>query len=244
MLIVLSLFSLASASDLSTITEVMSHRTDRLANGAPIIPMTAYETALSGVHVANIARVEGVSAAKAWGVAIIDQPVETVWMAINDDAVLADYLPVERSLVVSGSARRAPRRVFEYLSLPIINDRWWMVDVDHNAALFSSTEGLAWEQVWTDATHESLPQTVSPIASGGIPVHWTHGSWLLIDLPSGRTLVEYYVWIDPGGAIPASSATLFASGAVKDTLRAVDTVSAQASTWSHSGFVRPDGTAL
>ncbi|MFT6157929.1 MAG: hypothetical protein ACJAZO_003768 [Myxococcota bacterium] len=242
MLILLTLF--ASGSDLSTITEVMAHRDARMANGAPIVPQSAYEEALAGQRVARISRVDGVAAAKAWGVAVVDAPVEIVWMVVNDEDALGDHLPVSTARVVGGTAGRAPRRVFEYLPLPIISDRWWMSDVEHNGPLYSATQGRAWEQVWTDATSEPLPADLAATADDGIPVAWTTGAWLLISLPSGRTLVEYYVWTDPGGSLPARPATRFASGAVKDTLKALQSLAPAAQSWPRTPYARPDGTAL
>ena len=147
MLILITLF--ASASDLSTITEVMAHRDARMADGAPIVPQSAYEDALAGERVAQISRVDGIAAAKAWGVAVVDAPIETVWMVVNDESALGEHLPVSTAQVVQGTARSAPRRVFEYLPLPIISDRWWMSDVSHNGPLYTATNGRAWEQVWT-----------------------------------------------------------------------------------------------
>lgn len=242
MLVLITLF--ASASDLSTITEVMSHRDTRMADGAPIVPQSAYEDALAGERVAQISRVDGVAAAKAWGVAVVEAPIEEVWMVVNDEGALVEHLPVSTARVVQGNAKIAPRRVFEYLPLPIISDRWWMSDVVHNAPLYEATEGRAWEQVWTDATTEPVPVDLEATAEGGIPVAWTTGAWLLISLPSGRTLVEYFVWTDPGGSLPAGPATRFASGAVKDTLKAVQTLTPTAASWPRDQYVRPDGTAL
>lgn len=143
MLTVLLALLTATAFDLSTIAEALASREHRLASGVPLIPLSAYEEALSGRTVARLSRVEGVSAAKAWGVAVIDAPVEQVWMAINNDSALAEYLPVSQSTVIAGDTYGAPRRVFELMPLPLISDRWWMVDVQHNPALYTATHGLA-----------------------------------------------------------------------------------------------------
>ena len=45
--------------------------------------------------------------------------------------------------------------------------------------------------------------------------------WFLVDLDGASTVVEYYVWSDPGGSIPAGSANLFARGSITDTLEAM-----------------------
>jgi hypothetical protein len=194
--------------------------------------------------VAGIEAVAG-STAKAWGVLVVDLPVEAVWMAINDEARMAGRLPVSMSTVIGGQARKAPRRVFEYMPLPIVSDRWWVVDVAHNAALYEASGGRLWEASWSDATAgASLPSgAVGEAAADGHPVDWTYGGWLLVALADGRTVVEYYSWSDPGGAIPAG-ASRFAGGAVRQTLTAIAALAAENVGRDRSGFVRPDGRPL
>jgi hypothetical protein len=69
---------------------------------------------------------------------------------------------------------------------------------------------------------------------------------MLIDLGEGKTLVEYYVWSDPGGMLPPGPASRFAGGAVKDTLIAMRGLALehQQGTAYGSGFVKPDQSSL
>ena len=246
-LIVLTLLiSLAAASpaDQAAIYEAIAHRDAREAAGAPLISQDDYARALDGDVVARITRVDGVPAAKAWGLMVLDHPVETVWTVVNSETRMAGELPVSEAHVLSGQSGAAPRQVFEFLPLPLLADRWWVVDVTHNAALYDATDGRVWEQVWTDATHTTAQAMLPPSSADGIPVAWTQGAWLLVSLPNDRTLLEYYVWTDPGGSIPAGPATRFAAGAVRDTLRAVDTLCGEAAGWPEGTVLRPNGTAL
>ena len=244
MLILSLLHAHAAPGDLAIIREVMEHRHDRVAEGAPIIGEADYDKALDGDVIARLTRVDGVDAAKAWGLAVIDHPVDQVWKVVNNEAALTAHLPVTHSVVLTGPEHAAPRTVFEFLPLPLLSDRWWVVNVAHNEPLYTRTNGRAWEQVWTDATHSTARDDVPAQHQDGIPVAWTQGAWLLVALPDDRTLLEYYVWTDPGGSLPAGPATRFAAGAVRDTLRAVDSLCDDALTWADADYRRPDGSAL
>lgn len=224
------------------VQRVAPHRELRDAREPAEPPAWAYDEAGSG-PVAGIVPVAGTTA-KAWGVAVFDLPVEAVWMAINDESRMAGALPISVSRVVAGRERAAPRQVFEAMDLPIINDRWWVVDVHHNAALYQASGGRVWEASWTDATHSA--NLDDPVArrtmESGVPVEWTYGAWLLVDL-GDRTVVEYYTWSDPGGSIPAG-ASRFAGGAVRKTLAAIGELAAANVGRDRTGFVRPDGRPL
>lgn len=83
----------------------------------------------------------------------MNSPIEAIWMAINDDSRMAGRMPVEVSAVIGGTPKSTPRRVFEYLELPLVSDRWWVVDLEANAPLFHQSDGRLWELAWTDATN-------------------------------------------------------------------------------------------
>lgn len=79
----------ARASEISPVVEVAkSHRALRHHADNPAIPFESYRAALAG-PVAGVAHVEGVAAAQAWGLMVMEVPVESVWMALNDEARMA-----------------------------------------------------------------------------------------------------------------------------------------------------------
>ncbi|MEZ4320695.1 MAG: hypothetical protein R3F61_24655 [Myxococcota bacterium] len=211
---------------------------------APSISAQAYADALSGRIVTGIESVDGVAVAKAWGLAVVDTPIEAAWMAINDESRMGGRMPVSVSEVIGGTPKSTPRRVFEFLPLPIISDRWWVVDMEANAALYAK-EPRMWELAWTDATSEAnvAGTAMAEQAAQGVPVAWTRGSWLLVDLGDGRTLVEYFSWSDPGGHIPAG-ASRFGGSAVTQTLKAVADLAQESRALSRAGYTRPDGSPL
>lgn len=234
---------LAMAGTTSVLEEVQGVRGLRMDHAAVTPPRKHWELP-AGEPRAGIQKVDGVAAAKAWGAIRIEAPVEAVWLVLNDEARLAGRLPVSTSAVISGP-RHGERRVFEYMPLPIVSDRWWVVDVRHNGELYRASHGLMWEMAWKNANPEVVQKThYAPIAAGGVPAAWTTGSWLLVDLGEQGTWLEYTTWSDPGGSLPAGAATRFASGAVKQTLSAVAELAMEATSESRAGYSRPDGTPL
>ncbi len=217
----------------------------RHADAAPTVPRSAYASASAGQHVKGIEAVDGVAASKGWGVAVFDLPIEAVWKAVNDEKRFAGLLPVQESAVLTGTPNRDGRTLFQYMELPIVDDRWWVVAMDHNAELYTQSGGVVWELSWKDATDPSrlVGTGWASRVEDATPVAWTHGSWLLVDL-EGRTLVEYFVWSDPGGSIPAGPASKFAGGAVLDTLSAMEQLATEHAGSAEAGFVRPDQSAL
>lgn len=247
-------FALTSpVADAASVDEVLTEigqiaplRSMRKARQAPAIPEQAYRNAAEGKPSSGVHFVDGVAAGKGWGVAIFDQPVESVWMAVNSDESFADRLPLSTSTIIEGDLHRDGRILFQYMPLPIVKDRWWIVDVRQNSELYQASNGKLWELAWTDATDEArlAGRNEADVASGGIPVAWTHGSWLMVELDDGRTLVEYFAWSDPGGLIPAGPASRFARSAILKTFKEVEAMAREYGAAQPGGYVKPDQTPL
>lgn len=236
----------AASSVDEVLAEVAPLRALRLATDAPEIPAEAYAKAAQGKRVSGIEAVEGIAAAKGWGVAIYDQPVEAVWKAVNDEAQHPSRLPIAHSAVVRGTPALTGRYLFEYMPLPVVRDRWWIVEVHHNADLYARSGGRVWEEAWDDATDPTMLEGTewADEIERAVPVAWTKGAWLLVDLGDGRTLAEYFAWSDPGGKLPAGPASRFAGGAIRDTLEAMGQLAAEHAGQTGPGFVRPDQVPL
>ena len=225
-----------------------AHRVHRGAPEAPRIPGAAYARALAGETVSGIVGVEGVPSAKGWGVKVLNLPVEAVWAAVNDEMSQPGRLPVSYSAIVGGSPHRAERLVFQYMPLPWpFSDRWWITRIHFSEQLYEQSRGRMWEMYWEDEM-DFFPRghrEAQALADDGYPVSWTRGAWLLIPLSDGRTLVEYYVWSDPGGRLPAGPASRFAAGAVEETLNEITVLSSdRQGQVEGQGFVRPDGDPI
>ncbi|HMV65204.1 MAG TPA: hypothetical protein PKA64_00040 [Myxococcota bacterium] len=153
------------------------------------------------------------------GVAVLDVPISRLWAAINDDRSKVEWTALDYLALLDGQYCQAPRRVFQFLPVPLLTDRWWVVDIGYNEAIASASGGRVREQTWRSTDGATLPPEAQAWADKGVPVASTRGGWLLIDLDGASTLVEYYAWADPGGSLPASIANSFATSGIEDTLK-------------------------
>jgi len=225
--------------------DLSEHRDLRLGSGAPLISETARDRALAGETVTGLERVDGVDAAKVWGATVWNTDVESAWMAVNDNnGYVGRVGALTASRVISGSDHASGRMLFQMMDVPVVQDRWWVVQHRHNAALFDATDGEAWEIAWKGVSDVPLSPSDRSLAEKGTRVTWTEGAWLFVPLDDGRTYVEYYAWSDPGGSIPAGMASRFAGGAVSGLLDDVEAFAQEKSKLSQDGYVRPDRTAL
>jgi len=230
------------------VREVDAYRSAREAPAAPRIPSNAYAMALDGEIASGIIGVEGNPAAKGWGLMVMDLPVENLWATVNDEEQQGGEMPVSVSVLLEGKRWQEKRVVFQYLPLPFpISDRWWATRLHYAENLFSVSGGTMWEMYFEDLTPTiQLPPQYAEMVDGAVGVAFTHGAWLLIPLDEKHTLVEYYVWSDPGGLLPAGPASKFAAGAVVETLETMERLGKiYGAQGVKSGRVkRPDGTVI
>lgn len=214
------------ASDLPP--AVLEARGARLLSSVPAIPADAYARAHSGEVVTGVVAVDDTVLRKAWGVAVIDTPIDRFWAAINDDRSKPDYTSLGQVVLLDGEYCGPRRTVFQYLDVSVLSDRWWVVEQKVNTALADRTGGRVREMAWTSVSdaHARLDDVSREWAAKGVQVPFTEGSWLLADLGGGRTLVEYYAWSDPGGSVPAGMASRFAAGGISDTFSAMKRLAA------------------
>jgi len=167
--------------------------------------------------------VEGHKAKKAWAVAVLDVPIGRFWAAINDDKNKPDHSSLEYAEVLKGGVCGRDRRVFQFLPIGWgVTARWWVINVKANDAIEQASGGRVREQHWkTDGDWTVPTATARAWAEQGMHIDMTRGSWLLVDLDGEHTLVEYYTWADPGGALPAGFASRLAAGNIEDTFEAM-----------------------
>ena len=115
------------------------------------------------------------------------------------------------------------RTTFQYLDVSVLTDRWWVVEQRANTALQARSGGRVRELVWraADDADAILTASAREWTAKAVQVTRTEGGWFLVDLGDGRTLVEYVVASDPGGAIPAGVANRFAASGIAGTLDAM-----------------------
>ncbi len=185
----------------------------------PAIPVASYTAVAEGKVQTGLMDVEGYSAKKAWGAAIVDVPIARYWAAINDDPGKQTHGILGHVKVVDGPVCGSGRTVFQYLPVSLATDRWWVANISTNEPLSQRSGGRVREMRWESVDWDvSLDPEVASWASGGMSIGFTKGAWFLVDLDGARTLVEYYAWTDPGGRIPAGLASRFAAGSIGDTI--------------------------
>ena len=214
------ILSVALASPPERIEELIQQRSIRGLSSAPAVPREAYDRALAGEVVTGLQSVEGHKAQIAWGVGVVSQPIDRYWAAVNDDRKKTEYTKLAHVELVAGEYCGAKRTAFQYLDVAMLTDRWWVVDQVQNTRLHQQTGGRIREMWWksVDTAESALSEGAREWAAKGMRLPFTEGSWTLVDLGDGRTLIEYYAWSDPGGNVPAKMASSFAAGGISETI--------------------------
>jgi len=195
-------------------------RAARLDHDAPSHAPEIYQRVLDHGVQTGLVDVQGETAKKAWGVGIFEVPIGRYWAAISDDLGKIEYTRLAYAEVFEGTRCQSPRRVFQYVPIPLLSDRWWVADMLANGAINTDSRGRVREQTWaTNGDFTVKTPEARAWAKQGIHPVGTRGSWWLVDLDGESTLVEYNSWSDPGGSIPAGMASSFAVRGIGNTLQ-------------------------
>jgi hypothetical protein len=230
-IISLSLISIAwsdpgsnPAAIANRLVEIAPLRAQRITEHAPPIPQDAWSRAAGGEVITGVVSVDGHRAKAGWGVAVLPVGVGQLWSGLADERSHQSLLGLAHVELIRGEPCAVQRHVMMVMPLPIISDRWWIVENRYNTALADQTGGQVRELIWTGITDPEA----EPISEAGrahikdaVAVTFNHGAWLLIGLDEGHTLVEYFSWSDPGGDLPPGPASAFASTAIADTISAM-----------------------
>ena len=232
-LIVASAFAISPYSYdalIVTLEENKAHRSLRLAKDAPNIPISAYQLAAQGQVATGVDGSSGSGPQKGWGVAVFPLNIKQIWAGVNDEFANSDYSPVSYTAIVGGQRCQEHRTVTMVLPLPIISDRWWMIDLRTNPQLAQASGGrmqeLSWKEV-RDPTQYTLDAKTKELIDGQVYVDFSRGAWFLMALDEHHTLGEYYSWADPGGYIP-DGATAFAASSIVDTFKGMEAFTIEA----------------
>ena len=211
----------AIAARLEAIAEL---RSQRITEHAPELPDSAWRQAAAGEVVTGVSAVPGHKAKIGWGVAVMATSIDRLWAGLNDELQHTELLGLGHIEIVQGTPCADRRHVMMLLPLPIVSDRWWVIENRYNTALAAQTGGRVRELTWTGLTDPSaaaLSAEALQKVDGAVPVTFNHGGWLLIDLDGEHTLGEYFSWSDPGGELPAGPTAAFAGATIAKTMRAM-----------------------
>jgi hypothetical protein len=198
-------------------------RAQRMLSGLPAIPASAYAQIASGGVVTGVQDTGG-ALKRVWGVGILPVSPAALSAAISDDERKPQFTDLARAVLLSGKPCASGRVVLQYLDVSLLTDRWWVVEQRTNHAIAQASGGRVRELVWSavDDPAARLTPDLAAYVSGAVQVPATEGSWFLVDLGDGRTLVEYVQSSDPGGAVPAGLAASMASRTIGDTFAAME----------------------
>ena len=216
--------SVTPAAVAARLDEIAELRSQRITAHAPELPDSAWQQATSGEVVTGVLSVPGHKAKIGWGVAVMAVNIERLWVGLNDELQHTELLGLGHIEIVQGAPCTDRRHVMMLLPLPIVSDRWWVIENRYNTALSEQTSGRVRELTWTGQTDPSaaaLSAEARQKVAGAVPVTFNHGGWLLIDLDGEHTLGEYFSWSDPGGELPAGPTSAFAGATIAKTMRAM-----------------------
>lgn len=169
----------------------------RLAAGATVMRQQEIEDSETlGATVFRVAEVEG------W----------RLWLAICDRDHHEEFMPHIREGVMLLDEGHS-RLVYQYLGLPGIKDRHWIIRTRTNGPLWTASGETAWESSWSlePGAEEMIPTYVengdiekidAKQAEDAIVTPINDGCWLLVDLPDDRCFIAYQDLSDIGGKVP------------------------------------------
>ncbi len=176
------------------------------------------------------------------GIALLAGSHDALWLAFQDPHASVDGSLVEFTIEEAGD-----RAVwYGHLDLPRpIRDRQWVVESRNNHSLATGTAGTCWEHYWTlvpdalDRVRAHLAATDTPRVSiaqldEAIYTPVNHGAWMLVSLPSGRTLLAYQATSVIGGSIPDWLVSQLTMSRLEGVLRGVE---ARARDWAPTHYV-------
>jgi hypothetical protein len=220
LLLLLSSLTWAATPDevVARVAAVESYRQMRHEKRAPRPSLADIRKAAQGTIVT------GLSGSTGWGVAVLNVPIGQLWAGLNDETRHPGYTATGFSVIVEGRACASGRMVFQFLPIPMVDDRWWVSTLSHNGALIRDSGGSVRELYFLGHTDPAL--VTSPAArklmEDAVPIGSTRGGWFLVAIDAYTTYVEYHSNSDPGAGVPASLASRLAAKGVRDTIAAME----------------------
>ncbi len=176
----------------------------RLDADAPLPPTSSYQAAARGERRTGLHPGRGDSPDHAWGVMVVPATIDQVRAALSDEVGAAATQKTRESYLLEGAPCASGRTVLSFADLPAVKDRYWLVKMEENEALHRESRGQMRELRWRPAKllPGRLEAAIADRIAESAEVTDPTGSWLLLALPDGRTLVEYHATTKVGGAVP------------------------------------------
>jgi len=201
--------------------EVQPMRELRIQKGAPAVSSADVRKAAAGTTVTGL--IESSTGSKAYGVAVVPVSIGRFWAALNDETRHPGYTAVAYSELVSGSICRSGRKILQYLPVPMLSDRWWIGIITLNSKLMTTSGGAVRELSFSSSVDpaEVTSEAGKKMIAQAEPLGYSRGGWFMVAVDERNTYLEYYLHTDPGGKIPASMASMFATRGVRENIDAI-----------------------
>lgn len=186
---------------------IRPYRPLREAWGIPPISDQDRARAAAGETVVGLVR-DGEGQGRAWAVTEMDAPVEDLWAVLLDEERFVRQTLGGRTWRLEGEPCGPDRLALVQVPVPLVADRWWMVRYRVAEDLLVRSHGAARELSWVEERDlpSDLDRGAFPFLEEGVQVPFSRGAWFLVDLPLGRTWVEYHLSAGlgplPEGAVP------------------------------------------
>lgn len=203
------------------LAEIEALRELRIQRSAPRVASADVRKAAGGTVVTGLLSSD--TGSKAYGVAVVDVGIGRFWAALNDETRHPGYTAVSYSELVSGRVCQSGRRILQYLPVPMLSDRWWIGILTSNGKLMSQSGGSVRELSFASSTDPSevTSESGKKMIDNGVPLGFSKGGWFMVAVDDRHTYVEYYLHTDPGGRIPGSMASMFATKGVRQNIEAM-----------------------
>jgi hypothetical protein len=136
-----------------------------------------------------------------------------LWVGLADCNQHDQFMPhVQESVILEEG--RDGKLTYQYLSLPVVKSRQWVVRGWDNGLLWTASGKTVWESAWIQEP-DAAEVAAAALESGTITdvtaeemedalfTSVNEGYWLLVELPDGRVLVAYQAFSDIGGKVPS-----------------------------------------
>ncbi len=202
-------------SDAQLADFIASHDVHRGLRGHPDIPAPDRKDlmdALDGDIVVKKGDIDDEGLRFVWAAKVMDTDAVSLWLTLIDRE---RYDDMNDNIVESFISRRFEDRFLNYNALNafMVAMRHQVLDARVNVHLYEASGGKLWEHHWSrvpdvdEQIEHALSQDRLHTLSrrdleDAVVVPRNDGSWMLLQLPDGRTWAETYTINDPGGRIP------------------------------------------
>ena len=186
---------------------------DRIGGPLPVLTDADYLQLAAGQDVISQQAMDDTNMLGATVFRVCDVEAWRIWLAICDRDHHEEFMPHIREGVCLADFGHS-RLVYQYLALPAIKDRHWVIRTRTNGPLWNRSGHTIWESSWElePGAEElisgyleqgAIEKVTAGQAADAVVTPRNDGCWLLVDLPAAQTFVAYQDLSDIGGNVPA-----------------------------------------